>query len=445
MQPNLPTSSVSDTVSLRPNPSLQSHMPTARSHDPSDRLRVVVVTPIPTPYRDPLWCEMASRPGVELQVLYCAERKSDRPWSLNWSRPHDSEVLPATNLTQWLGTEKSCFWNPAIRARLAEADFDALIVGGYNHLTMLWAMHFARRRGIPYFVMSESHLRAKRSWLRRALKFPVVRSILARAAGGFPTGRDAASYQVHYGARPERLCFVPNVPDVEAFQRHAQSLRPSRSEFRRQQGLSDAPLALFAGRLLRFKGADVLLRAFAAADRNRHAQLAIIGDGPEAASLQQLCHELNISKAVRFVGFVEPEKMPEWYAAADVFVLPSSETWGVVVLEALASGIPVIVTDEVGCHADIVCNPIVGDVVPARDPDRLAEALARRLDSPSSSATVDAAWTGVRDRCRYVSIADNMLEHLRVCTGRVPIEPQRTHAGGSTATMATRLLEPSTP
>jgi len=396
--------------------------------DSSSPLRVVVVTPIPTPYRDPLWCELASRPEVDLQVLYCADRKSDRPWSLNWVRPENSEVLPARNLTRWLGSGKSCFWNPAIRSRLAAADCDALIVGGYNHLTMLWAIHFARRRGIPYFVMSESHLRARRSGVRRALKYPLVHSIMSHAAGGFPTGRDAAVYQTHYGAQPDRLCFVPNAPDVEALHRRARALRPHRADFRRQWGLTDAPLVLFAGRLLRFKGADVLLRAFAAANRDRSAQLAIIGDGPEAAHLQQLCRELNIGEAVRFVGFVEPEKMPEWYAAADVFVLPSSETWGVVVLEALASGVPVIVTDEVGCHPDVVVDPRIGDVVPARDPDRLADALARRLQHPVRPEVVAEIWSRVSEQCRYAVIADRMLSHLRTCIDRVPARSHRTHS-----------------
>lgn len=381
-------------------------------------MRVIVITPIPTPYRDPLWCELESRPEVDLQVYYCAERKSDRPWTVNWRRPHASEVLPGSNLAKWLGPGKSCFWNPAIRQRLSSARCDALILGGYNHATMLWAIGFARRRGIPYFLMSESHLRAQRSALRRALKFLLVRSVVANAAGGFPTGRDAALYQQHYGARPERLCLVPNVPDVDALHRHAQVSRPRRSSLREQWRLSDAPLVLFAGRLLRFKGADVLLRAFATAIRHCPAQLAIIGDGPEAENLQQQCAALGLREAVRFVGFVEPERMSEWYAAADLFVLPSSETWGVVVLEALASGVPVIVTDEVGCHPDIVCNQRVGDVVPARDPDRLAEALVGRLRSPVSSETVFDAWNDVREQCRYTAIADRMLQHLRFCIGR---------------------------
>lgn len=376
-------------------------------------MKITVITPIPTPYRDPLWCELDARAGVELQVLYCAESKSDRPWDLAWERPPNSESLPAWNFARWRGAGGSCFWNPAIRNRLARQRPDAVIVGGYNHPTMLWSMRYADRNGVPYYLMSESHLEKRRGRMRRALKAPLVRRVVSRAAGGFPTGQLASQYLMRYGARRSDLCAIPNVPDVEWFAERARELRPARAQFRREHDLSDAPLALFAGRLLPFKGADTLLTAFAAATARCAAQLVIIGDGPQMADLRRASETLGIADRVRFIGFVQPTEMPQWYAAADLFALPSSETWGVVVLEALASGLPVVITDEVGCHADVLNDERVGEAVPARSAERLADALVRRLSRRIGPEAVAEAWSPVFDQMRYSAIVDRMLVHLQ--------------------------------
>jgi glycosyltransferase involved in cell wall biosynthesis len=376
-------------------------------------LRVLVVTPIPTPYRDPFWSVLARRPDIDLEVLYCASGKRDRPWQASWDSTFRQEVLPGHNLARWFGVGSSCYLNPGIRERLRKSNIDALIVGGYNHPTMLWAMRYARRNGIPYYLMSESHLRRQRGPLRRMVKHSLVRRVVSHAAGGFPTGQLAARYLVHYGARPENLCFIPNVPDVEKYASRARALRPQRADHRRRLGLPEAPLVLFAGRLLPFKGVDTLLRAFARVVERSPAHLAIIGDGPQGSDLRHTCEELGLTDRVRFVGFVQPEEMPLWYSAADLFVLPSSETWGVVVLEALASGVPVVITDEVGCHPDVLNDERVGETVRPRDPAELADALVRRLSHGIPPDVVADAWRPVFERMQYAAIADATVEHLR--------------------------------
>ena len=126
-------------------------------------MRIAVVTPIPTPYRDPFWIELARCPGIELKVYYCTGGKADRPWTVDWRDGLETETLRGWNLLRWRGSDASCFWNPAILRRLSEGRFDAIIFAGYNHVTMLAAMLFAVRRRIPFFLLCESHGLSRRS------------------------------------------------------------------------------------------------------------------------------------------------------------------------------------------------------------------------------------------------------------------------------------------
>ncbi|MCL4190855.1 MAG: glycosyltransferase family 4 protein [Thermoguttaceae bacterium] len=371
-------------------------------------MRIAVVTPIPTPYRDPFWNVVAAQPGVELEVFYCSAGKADRPWQVDWQRRFHSEVLPGVNLAAWRGADASCQWNPAIVSRLKAGRYDAIIVGGYNHPTMWAAMRCARRSGVPYFLMCESHLRRRRGTVRRWIKEYVVRRAVQGAAGLFPTGQLAREYLLHYGARPENIELLPNVPDVEALAETASRLRPERRSLRRRLGLDGCFVVLFAGRLIPKKRPGLLLRAFRQIPNSVNARLVIVGDGPLRGELEQTARDFGLEDSVLFPGFVQPPAMPEWYAAADLFVLPSSETWGVVVIEALASGLPVVVSDEVGCHPDVVTEA-VGTVVAARDEAALAGALRQHAEQAEADEGARAVRQRVLESLTYKRLAIRMI------------------------------------
>lgn len=125
---------------------------------------------------------------------------------------------------------------------------------------------------------------------------------------------------------------------------------------------ADAPLKLlFAGRLVPYKGADILIEAMslAAPRLNRVLDLTIVGDGPEKAALQRQSHEVGLSDNVHFTGQVPPTEMPSHFEASHLFCFPSiREFGGAVVLEAMASGVPCIVADHggIGEYVDAECG-----------------------------------------------------------------------------------------
>jgi len=373
-------------------------------------MRICVVTPQPTPYRDPFWNTVAEQPGVELDVFYCYAKGDDRPWEIDWPFKFHAEVLPGR---AWFG-EHNGYWNPSILKRLRAKPYDAIILGGYNHLTMLVAAWYARRRGVPYLVMCESYHGLKRAGYRKALKAPIVRWVVGGAAGILPTGQLAREYLISYGGPADRCACVPNSPDLDSLREEAQSLCPRRNVIRGELGLPDEPVIIFVGRLIYKKGVDILLEAFKHIVGDIPCQLVIAGDGPERGKLEQQAMQLGVRDRVQFVGFQQPKELPRWYCAADLFVLPSrTEPWGVVVMEALASGLPVVVTRLVGCYPDVINDGQVGRVIPPEDSSSLAEAIKHFLVTRPDKSMIDEIWEPVYQRMRHPVVAGNLIELIR--------------------------------
>src|SRR6185295_13276085 len=124
------------------------------------------------------------------------------------------------------------------------------------------------------------------------------------------------------------------------------------------------------------KDPATLLEAQARLERGAEAPwLVLVGDGPESKSLRELASARNLRR-VRFAGSREPSELPGIYAAADLFVLPSRhEPWGVVVNEAMAAGLPVVLSDRVGAAPDLLVDGANGRLFPAGDAGRLADAI----------------------------------------------------------------------
>jgi glycosyltransferase involved in cell wall biosynthesis len=147
------------------------------------------------------------------------------------------------------------------------------------------------------------------------------------------------------------------------------------------------PLVLFVGNLEPRKQVPVLLQALTGV----HAELALVGDGDERDRLRMLARELGIAGRVRFVGRVGAEELHDWYVAADVFALPSSsEAQGIVALEAMANGLPVVAS-AVGGLLGTIDDGRTGFLVPPRDSTVLAERLRLLLDDESLRHAIGAA------------------------------------------------------
>ncbi|MCP4417579.1 MAG: glycosyltransferase family 1 protein [Chloroflexi bacterium] len=191
-----------------------------------------------------------------------------------------------------------------------------------------------------------------------------------------------------YDADPSKIVIIPPGVDLERFQ------PISKEDAKKQVGIpcGDTNI-LFAGRIEPLKGIDTMLRAMALIQERRpdvlhNACMAIIGGDPwaddldeEMARLQQLRADLDIHDLVTFLGAKDQELLPNYYAAAEMVVMPSHyESFGMVALEAMAMGTPVIAS-EVGGLAHLVKHGVTGYHVPSRDPEALAARIYEMLSN----------------------------------------------------------------
>jgi glycosyltransferase involved in cell wall biosynthesis len=213
------------------------------------------------------------------------------------------------------------------------------------------------------------------------------------------------------GADPSKLLIFGRGVDTDLFGPD----RRSRS-MRHRMGGRSATLLLYVGRLSREKGLDVLAAAVRlAAQASPDIELVLVGEGPYRADLAQMLDGTQH----RFLGPLTGRELASAYASADIFCLPSrTETFGQVVLEAAASGLPVIVTDRGGAHESVIRDE-TGLVVAADDPSALADAinvlaadqdLRRRLGSRGRQhATQRSGWSEVFSQ--LVASYEDIVEH----------------------------------
>jgi glycosyltransferase involved in cell wall biosynthesis len=221
-------------------------------------------------------------------------------------------------------------------------------------------------QGSDVFQMAKSQLGA---WFtRRVLNGSDQVTALSHAL------KDAA---VQAGAKPEKIAIVPNGVDIHRFAPPEDDRRGPPSE--------QPPIILFTGFLIKRKGVRYLLEALALlpSDMPRY-RAVIVGEGPEEDALRAQVAALGLGERVEFAGFQPQAVVSEWMRQARVFVLPSlEEGQGVVLLEALASGTPVVASDVDGIRDVVV--PEVGYRVAAADPVALAVALEQLLRSDAAT------------------------------------------------------------
>ncbi len=218
---------------------------------------------------------------------------------------------------------------------------------------------------------------------RRILRLyrPLLHRVLARMDAIIATSRAYVSSSPFLRAHRDRVHVIPLGIDLKPF---AQVDRAAAHALRREATAAhpEWPVVLFVGRLRYYKGVDVLLRALTQVPQ---AWLWVVGRGPMETPWRQLAHTLGLAPRVRFWGDVPEATLYLLYAAADIFVLPATsraEALGLVQIEAMASGLPVISTELHTGTSEVNVHGRTGLVVPPGDVAALAQALQTLVAQP---------------------------------------------------------------
>lgn len=334
--------------------------------------RVVYWNNIPAPYMVDRFNAVARRGNLDLEAWFSARTESDRSWAVDesgWCFPY--RYLPALNR----GTPAVALPTPLLGRHVPD-----VLVSLYAGPDFLVGSRVARRRGVRTAFWVEVTFD---SWIRRRRWKEGLKSHALPAADGILTaGRDGRDFARRYGARDERIHDVPHVIEYDHYARGSRLSVEERASLRAELGIKGTAFA-YVGRLWEGKGLTYLFDAFAGLQRHLDdVSLVLVGNGRDEAALRARARSEGLGNVV-FCGFRDDRALPRVYGACDVFVFPTlGDPFGMVVLEAMACGLPVISTTAAGEIRERVVDGVNGFLVPPADSRTLLDRMSRLACDP---------------------------------------------------------------
>lgn len=318
-------------------------------------MRILLINNVPAPNFKPLFEELGKEPGWDLTVCYVSAWHHNLGWMEEKEEPQSAhgtiildQLMP--RLTKILGSR------PAAALALVEILWrerpDYLICYGYTLLPQITAIAWSILTGTPFAVSGDANIYCdKARGLKRFCKRWWLSLLTERAAALLAVGTSNRMFWEAYGALPERIFETPFAVDNDFYARTIERRKAEAMALQVKLGLAEKVVFIFVGRLIKRKNVDLIIRALARL-RDARVALVIAGKGKEFAALKALARG---DPRVIFTGPVAPGRLPLYYAVADVIVLPASdEPWGLVINEAMASGLAVISHRHCGATLDLV-------------------------------------------------------------------------------------------
>lgn len=348
-----------------------------------DCVRVLLVSSHPVQYAAPCYRLYSADPRLDVTVAYCslqgAEPGLDPEFGVNvaWDVPllegyrwvHPPNRSPRPGLRDFWG-----LINPGLWTLVREGRYEVVVCYGHRVASFWIAALAAKASRAALVFTTDAHTLAPRDG--RSWKVPLKRQVLPRvydlANGVLAPSSRTVRFLERLGVLSDRIFLTPFVVDTSFFAKAAS--RMDGVIVRRRWGIpSEAPIALFSGKLVSWKRPDDLIEA---ATQVPDVHVVYSGDGSLRFALEARARDLGIAQRVRFLGFVNQRGLPEVYAAVDFLVLPSEhEPFGLVVNEAFACGLPVIVSEACGAAGDLVRDGETGFVVQVGDTQALADRM----------------------------------------------------------------------
>ncbi len=351
------------------------------------KLRIGILSTHPIQYHAPWFRYLANK--LDIEVFYAhrqdpkGQAKAGFGVEFNWDIPllegYPYRFLKNVSLRPKVGSFYGCD-TPELYKIIKNGNFDAFIIFGWNYKSAIQAIRACWQNNILVFMRGDSHLRTKRSRIKSMAKYLPYRWFLPRIDGHLYVGKRNKEYLQYYGVPETKLFFVPHFVNNEFFAKNAKTAIEKGLSIKTRKELNippDAFVVLFVGKLIPKKRPEDLILAFLRilAARKKNIHLLFVGEGPLRKKLEGLSYKKT--KQIHFVGFKNQSELPIFYATSNVLVLPSDgrETWGLTVNEAMASGIPAIVSDTVGCAPDLIEEGKTGYTYPVGNIEALSDRI----------------------------------------------------------------------
>jgi len=391
--------------------------------------RLAAVTSHPVQYQAPLFRQLADHEAVALTVFYGDDRsvagEIDPEFGVRvqWDRPllEGYRYVFLTRRQSAAGAIRRLAADAGIILHLWRGRYDAVLIHSYATRLSMMAYLGALASGTPVLLRTESERLRPRHRVIEALKAVLLRPLLALTAGVLVIGKANRAFYDHYGVARERQFFTPYSVDSDFFASQRGLVEASSGERRRRLGwTADVTVIGFSGKLYPLKRVEDLVDAVATLQQEGlPAGLLVVGDGPSRVALEQRARSQQLKWTV-FAGFRNQSELPDWYSCMDALVLPSrSETWGLVLNEAMLFGLPVLASSRVGSVADLIEPGRNGYVFDVGDVEALTGALRGLIASPTARRAFGERSESIVRRYSYDACVRGILEGLDYVTGTV--------------------------
>ena len=317
--------------------------------------KIIVFTDIPSPYQVELFNSLAKKTDLDLTIAYIHSFSAGRNWQ---DQPLDHDYIFLDDDLQKYNHLKA----------IANT-YDLIIFNYYQHPQVIKIMNERSKSKKPWCFWGEPPGYNRFKLLGRIYRYWKLASLRNSQAPIWGIGNWAIErYKKEFGNTREYFNFS-YFSNLDRFQYADETLMRPSSNLR----------FLFSGSLIHRKGVDLLSSAFARlAEEYEHIELSFLGDGNLHPILEKQLSKY--SQRVNFLGFQPWENLPRFYQHADVFCFPSRyDGWGLVVPEALASGLPVIGTDQTGSALELVKNGYNGWLIKAESEELLYQAMKKAI------------------------------------------------------------------
>lgn len=347
------------------------------------RRRVGFLVSHPIQYYTPVFRELARH--CDLTVFFAHRQDATGQgqagygvafdWDVDLLSGYESQFL--NNVARVPSTQSFAGCNtPEIADWISDGHFDAFVVPGWSLRSYWQAVRACRRVRVPVMVRGDSQLAGQRGGAVGRVKGVVFPHMLKQFDACLYVGRRNREYLEHYGVPAGRMFFSPHCIDNAVFSYASDAARSAAA----QGTTGGRRRVLFVGRLVNSKRPlDVVQAVSRLAAAGQPVELVVAGAGELQGRMEEAVRAGGVD--ARFLGFVNQSQLPSVYASSDVVVLPSTavETWGLVVNEAMACGVPAVVSDAVGCGPDLIEPGVTGAVAPLDDVPALATAISSVL------------------------------------------------------------------
>ncbi len=324
--------------------------------------KLAIVTTHPIQYNAPLFQEIAKRGRIEIKVFYTWSQSEKSVFDPGFGKSREWDIPLLTgysfefveNIAKNPGSHHyNGIKNPQLINKIQEWGASGVLIYGWNFRSHIKCLRYFHNK-IPVYFRGDSNLLDKKLWIKKIFRYVFLKWVYSYVNRAFYVGIQNKFYYLKYGFSEKQLTFAPHAIDNLRFFDYNGIYKSEALIWRQQLNIPENHFVfLFAGKLEIKKDPEILIKSILALN-DTTVHLVLVGNGELQKDLLS-----SYSKIVNlhFIDFQNQTIMPIIYRLADVFVLPScgpGETWGLSVNEAMACGKPVIVSDKVGCAADLI-------------------------------------------------------------------------------------------